>query len=86
MLGVLDKFENKNAVKKTMADIAPQAADFIVDVATNVLLALDAFTGAPYPFTLGADPCPSGLSRRGDSRGVPLPAEDEAHGIPRHGR
>ncbi len=66
MLGVLDKFENKNAVKKTMADVAPQAPDFIVDVQNDVLFALGAFTGAPYPYPLGADPCPSGLSSGGD--------------------
>ncbi len=62
VLGVLDKFSNVNALPKAAADIAPQAPDFIVDVATDVLLALAAFTGAPYPFTLGEEPCPSALS------------------------
>lgn len=36
------------------------SVDFRVNVANDVLFALDAFTGAPYPFSQG-DPCGFGL-------------------------
>ncbi len=67
VLGVLDKFENVNNLQKARADLEPgddgdnNGPDFKVNVANDVLYCLDAFTGAPYPFTPG-DPCAPGVS------------------------
>ncbi len=57
VLGVLGKFTNTLALEKAIADIGPAAPDRAVDVASNVLLALEAFQGHPYPFT-SQNPCP----------------------------
>lgn len=64
VLGVLDKFANVNNLQKTRADLEPgdgggNAPDFKVNVANDVLFAVEAFTGAPYPFAAG-DPCGPG--------------------------
>ncbi len=66
VLGVLDKFANVIDLQKTRADLEPgdfgqnNGPDFKVNVANDVLYCLDAFTGAPYPFSPG-DPCGAGL-------------------------
>jgi hypothetical protein len=66
VLGVLDKFANVNDLQKARADLEPgddgtnNGPDFIVNVANDVLYCLDAFTGAPYPFSPD-DPCGVGL-------------------------
>ena len=65
VLGVLDKFANVSALQKARADIEPgddgpnNGPDFKVNVANDVLFALDAFTGGSYPFA-PVDPCPPG--------------------------
>ncbi len=65
VLGVLDKFANVNSLQKARADLEPggdgdnNGPDFKVNVANDVLFALDAFTGDPYPFAPG-DPCSPG--------------------------
>ena len=62
VLGVLGKFDNTVPLQKSRADLEPgdnglnNGPDFMVSVANDVLFALAAFTGAPYPFELG-DPC-----------------------------
>ncbi len=62
VLGVLGKFANTFPLQKARADIDPgddgfnNGPDLKVNVANDVLFALDAFTGAPYPFAPG-DPC-----------------------------
>ncbi len=67
VLGLLDKFANINALQKARADIEPgdngtnNGPDFKVNVTNDVLFALEAFTGAPYPFTPG-DPCAPGMT------------------------
>lgn len=62
VVGLLDKFANKNAIQKARADIEPgdndinNGPDFKVNIARDVLFTLEAFQGFPYPFTPG-DPC-----------------------------
>ncbi|MEE9295147.1 MAG: hypothetical protein V3W34_09350 [Phycisphaerae bacterium] len=65
VLGLIDKFQNINALQKSMADLVPgdnginNGPDFLVTIAGDTLFALDAFQGVPYPFTPG-DPCGPG--------------------------
>ncbi len=65
VVGLLDKFANINAIQKARADIEPgdnginNGPDFKVNIARDVLFALEAFSGFPYPFTPG-DPCGPG--------------------------
>ena len=67
VLGALDKFTNVSLLQKARADIGPgddginNGPDFMVDVAIDVLRALAAFTGVPYPYQPG-DPCEPGLA------------------------
>ena len=66
VLGVLDKFANVNDLQKARADLEPgddaltggtnNGPDFLINVANDVLYALEAFTGSPYPFPPG-NPC-----------------------------
>jgi hypothetical protein len=62
VLGILNKFENVNALQKASTDIEPgddgihNGPDLKVNVANDVLYALDAFGGAQYPFSPG-NPC-----------------------------
>ena len=62
VVGLLDKFANINAIQKSRADIEPgdnginNGPDFKVNISRDVLFALEAFQGLPYPFTPG-DPC-----------------------------
>ncbi len=65
VLGLIDKFQNINALQKSRADLVPgdngnnNGPDFKVTIAGDALFALDAFQGFPYPFTPG-DPCGPG--------------------------
>lgn len=66
ILGLLGKFENTFPVQKARADLVPgdngmnNGPDFLVTVANEVLLAIEAFTGAPYAFVPG-EPCEPGF-------------------------
>jgi hypothetical protein len=59
VLGLLNKFANISVLQKARADLEPgddgfnNGPDFLVNVANDVLLAIEAFTGAPYPFAPG---------------------------------
>ena len=58
VLGILAKFSNVINLQKARADIEPRDVDMKVNVANDVLYALDAFTGGSYPFTpSGGPPC-----------------------------
>ncbi len=65
VLGLIDKFQNINALQKSRADLVPgddgtnNGPDFKVTIIGDALFALDAFQGFPYPFTPG-DPCAPG--------------------------
>ena len=65
VVGLLDKFANINDIQKARADIEPgdnginNGPDFKVNIARDVLFALEAFSGFPYPFEPG-DPCRPG--------------------------
>ncbi len=65
ILGLIDKFQNINALQKSRADLVPgdnginNGPDFKITIAGDALFALDAFQGFPYPFTPG-DPCGPG--------------------------
>ncbi len=65
VLGLIDKFQNINALQKSRADLVPgdnginNGPDFKVTIAGDALFALDAFQGFSYPFTPG-DPCGPG--------------------------
>ncbi len=65
VVGCLDKFANINSIQKARADIETgddginNGPDFKVNVASDVLFALDAFQGLVYPFAPG-DPCGPG--------------------------
>ncbi len=71
VLGILDKFSNLNNLQKARADIEgvglppPQEVDMKVNVAMDVLYALSAFMGAPYPFAPSGPP-PCGFPAAGD--------------------
>ncbi len=64
-LGLIDKFQNINALQKSRADLVPgddgehNGPDFKVTIIGDALFALDAFQGFAYPFTPG-DPCGPG--------------------------
>ncbi len=68
VLGLIGKFANINSLPKSRADIEPgdnginNGPDFKVNIARDVLFALEGFQGFPYPFTPG-DPCGPNLSR-----------------------
>ena len=65
VLGLIDKFQNINALQKSRADLVPgddgthNGPDFKVTIIGDALFALDAFQGFAYPFTPG-DPCGPG--------------------------
>ncbi len=65
VVGLLDKFANINALSKSRTDIEPgdngvnNGPDFKVNISRDVLFALEAFKGFPYPFEPG-DPCAPG--------------------------
>lgn len=67
VLGVLGKFANTFTLRKTSGDLEPggngsnTGPDLTVNVANDVLFALDAFTGGLYPFQPG-EPCTLDLS------------------------
>lgn len=63
VLGVLEKFVNFSDLQKARADLEPAALDLKVNVANDVLFAIDAFAGVPYPFAPG-DPCGPGPAAR----------------------
>lgn len=57
VVALLDKFANRpGAPIKSRADIEPAMIDFKINI-TDVTRALDAFTGAPFPFLPGSVPC-----------------------------
>ncbi len=62
VLGLIDKFQNINALQKSMADLVPgddgtnNGPNFVISIPSDVLRALDAFQGFAYPFDPG-DPC-----------------------------
>jgi hypothetical protein len=54
---ILDKFKNlEGTLPKPRADIEPATPDLLINM-TDVTWALEAFSGAVYPFST-ADPCP----------------------------
>lgn len=70
VLGCLDKFAGIGMLEKASADIDPSIVDVKVNVAMDVLYALDAFQVFPYPFApSGPPPCAApaaGLALGGD--------------------
>ncbi len=59
VLGLINKFQNINALQKSRADLVPSEVDLKVTIIGDALFALDAFQGFAYPFTPG-DPCGPG--------------------------
>ncbi len=56
VLGILNKFSNTFPMENASGDLAPREVDFKVDVALDVLFALEAFQGLPYPFSPSGPP------------------------------
>jgi hypothetical protein len=57
VISVSDKFSNVNCpVPKGRADLQPTVPDLLIN-SSDVLACLDAFSGVPYPFAMGAS-CP----------------------------
>ena len=65
VMGLIDKFQNVNALQKSRSDLVPgdnginNGPDFNVTIAGDTLFGADGFMGFPYPFTPG-DPCGPG--------------------------
>lgn len=56
-VGILDGFANRpNAPAKARTDLEPSTPDRKINI-TDVVFALDAFSGRPYPFAPGPAPC-----------------------------
>ncbi len=57
VIAILDKFSNRvGAPTKARADLQPEVPDLIINI-SDVLVALEAFRGADYPFAATWTPC-----------------------------